>query len=233
MFIIAYKNLAHYRHTVHRYLDAIWLASCKKKNARNSMYLFLSTQMNIPYEQTHVKYFTREQCRQAIRILRPRYIALYGKDLEFKSKERIKMLKVTRHIEFEASHLLPNYDGGCANLHGHTYKLEVTVQGPQSGLWDMVVDFKQLTSMLKEIVPDHMYLHQSGNPISEEIVSVLDKYGLKYHTFEKPTTAENMVTYFKDTINDYLHNEMKLSNEYKVSNIKLWETRDSYAELAD
>ena len=39
------------------------------------------------------------------------------------------MVSVTRHEEFEAAHRLRDYDGACTNLHGHSYKIEVTVTG--------------------------------------------------------------------------------------------------------
>lgn len=81
---MAYKNLQHYRHTVHRYLDAIWLLSSKKASARSTMYKMLSTKMNMDVDDTHVSKFTRAQCREAIKILRPMYIQIMGKDLDWK-----------------------------------------------------------------------------------------------------------------------------------------------------
>lgn len=78
---MAYKNVKHYRHTVHRYLDAIWDIGNSKHTARSNMYKWLAIQMNLPEEDTHVKYFTRQQCRDAIKILRPRYIQIFGKDI--------------------------------------------------------------------------------------------------------------------------------------------------------
>lgn len=81
---MSYKNLQHYRHTVHRYLDAIWVLSSKKGKARSSMYKLLASRLNISVEETHVKYFNRNQCREAIKILRPMYKQVYGKDLEYK-----------------------------------------------------------------------------------------------------------------------------------------------------
>jgi len=85
---VSYKNVQHYRHTVHRYLDAIWGISSNKGKARSSMYNVLANRMNLSPEETHVKYFTRAQCRQAISILRPMYIQLYGKDLEYKKEDK-------------------------------------------------------------------------------------------------------------------------------------------------
>lgn len=83
-----YKNLQHYRHTVHRYLDAIWIMGSSKGKARHSMYNILANRMDLPLEETHVKYFNRAQCRQAIKILRPMYIQLYGKDLEWRPNKK-------------------------------------------------------------------------------------------------------------------------------------------------
>jgi len=51
-------------------------------------------------------------------------------------------MRVTRHEEFETAHLLPGYNGPCGNLHGHSYKIEVTVEGPQhDNHFGMVMDF--------------------------------------------------------------------------------------------
>ena len=48
------------------------------------MYKWLAVKMDIPEEEAHVKLFNRAQCKKAINILRPMYIQLYGKDLEYK-----------------------------------------------------------------------------------------------------------------------------------------------------
>lgn len=84
-----YKNTQHYRHTVHRYLDSIWKVSNKRKNARSTMYSWLSTQMDLPEEETHVAKFTRNQCKQAIKILRPKYIELFGEDLPYRKENKM------------------------------------------------------------------------------------------------------------------------------------------------
>ena len=83
---MAYKNVQHYRYTVHRYLDAIWGIGSHKGSARTTMYRFLSSKLNLPLEQTHIKYFNRAQCREAIKVLRPLYIQLYGEDLKYNKK---------------------------------------------------------------------------------------------------------------------------------------------------
>ena len=86
-----YKNLKHYRHTIHLYLDEIWKIGRNNRKARTSMYHWLSIQLNIPLEQTHASMFNRNQCKKAIKILKNKYIQLYGHDIPYKRKEKINM----------------------------------------------------------------------------------------------------------------------------------------------
>ena len=114
------------------------------------------------------------------------------------------MLTVTKHFGFEACHHLPYYEGACHNIHGHSYKLDVTVGGniikdtnnPKCG---MIVDFKDLKKIVKENVVDK-YDHSNLNDF-----------------FENPT-AEIMVV-------DIAYSIMqKLPKEVYLVSVKLWET---------
>lgn len=96
MIKIAYKNLQHYRYTVHKYLDGIWCFGNRKGVARTNMYKWLAVQMNLPLEDTHVKYFTRAQCKKAISILRPKYIQINGHDLVYVKKKKKKKNKINK-----------------------------------------------------------------------------------------------------------------------------------------
>ncbi len=75
-------------------------------------------------------------------------------------------LEVLKSFTFDASHRLPNYKGKCANLHGHTWKLVVGVSGEVDGVTGFVVDFSQLSDLVRrhvlEHVLDHAYLGQGG-----------------------------------------------------------------------
>lgn len=194
------------------------------------MYDWLAIQMNLSKNKTHVSKFNREQCRQAIKILRPKYIQLFGHDLLYKRKEKKTMQSKTKTISrteyFEAAHLLPNYDGPCGNLHGHSYKFTATISGPQKPPFGMVMDYKDLKKAMKAIMPDHMYLHFKGNEISEDIVKVLDKYGLKYMTFPEATSAENMSPYIAEMLQDYIINELGIT-DVVVENVEIYETVNS------
>lgn len=119
---------------------------------------------------------------------------------------------VTKRFSFEAAHHLLGYNGACANIHGHSYKLEVTVSGDIDRFADqsfasncMVIDFKSL----KEIV-------------KKNIISTHDHADLN-SLYDNPT-AENMVISMFDVIWSNLPRDVKLES------VKLWETEDSYAE---
>ena len=120
------------------------------------------------------------------------------------------MTKVTKLFEFEACHHLPHYDGACHNLHGHSYKLEVTVSGqvsknendPKCG---MIIDFKDLKAIVKSVAVDK-YDHSNLNEF-----------------FPNPT-AEIMV---KQIAVDIMS---KLPQGVYLMSCKLWETSTSYAE---
>ena len=120
------------------------------------------------------------------------------------------MVNVTKLFEFEACHHLPHYDGACHNLHGHSYKLEVTVSGqvsknendPKCG---MIIDFKDLKAIVKSVAVDK-YDHSNLNDF-----------------FPNPT-AEIMV---KQIAVDIMS---KLPQGVYLMSCKLWETSTSYAE---
>lgn len=68
--------------------------------------------------------------------------------------------RITKDMgEFSAAHQLPTYNGPCRNLHGHNYRVTVTVEGPvnsepQSVFWGMVIDFTVLKTIYREKVHD-------------------------------------------------------------------------------
>ena len=118
------------------------------------------------------------------------------------------MISVTKNFRFEACHFLPSYVGACHNLHGHSYKLSVTVTGnvqKEGEKKGMIIDFKDL----KRIVNEH-------------IIGKYDHSYLNEH-FENPT-AEVMVEEFGRELHKHLQ------GKYTLLSVKLWETEDSYAE---
>lgn len=121
------------------------------------------------------------------------------------------MITVTKIFMFEACHHLPHYDGDCHNLHGHSYKLEVTISGrieadtfnPKCG---MIMDFKDLKKLVNRVAVDkydHSYLNDFfPNPTAEIMVGKIARDLMK-----------------------------ELPEGTFLMSCKLWETTTSYAEF--
>lgn len=122
------------------------------------------------------------------------------------------MYYVTKEFEFASSHNLRNYEGPCQRVHGHNYKLQVTVKSEKLNQQGMVIDFSDLKSIVKDIIfkkYDHMHLND---------VEPFDKLN---------PTAENMTSVFYNMINT------RLPENVKVHSIKIWETSTSFAEYKE
>ena len=138
------------------------------------------------------------------------------------------MVRITKEFKFEMAHALHGYDGLCKNIHGHSYKLCITVKGkikndkgnPKDG---MVLDFDVLKSIVKpEIINkyDHSLVLNANSPHSEIDLSAFEK--VFFLPFQP--TSENLVTDFALKIKSKLPQEIEL---YKVV---LSETATSFAE---
>ena len=62
------------------------------------------------------------------------------------------MLTITKSVKFDAAHVLTNHNGLCKNLHGHTYRVDVSVRQAANDSSDMVMDFKDVKSICDETV---------------------------------------------------------------------------------
>ncbi|MFP4251549.1 MAG: 6-carboxytetrahydropterin synthase QueD [Guyparkeria sp.] len=85
---------------------------------------------------------------------------------------------LTTEVEFAAAHRLHGYDGNCARLHGHNWRVVIEVSGRQLDEVGMVVDFKVIRARAREIAKrlDHAYLNEvppfdSVNPTAEHIAA--------------------------------------------------------------
>jgi len=107
---------------------------------------------------------------------------------------------LSKDFTFDSAHFLTKYHGKCENLHGHTYKLRVTVEGPV-GEEGMVMDFKELKAVVKERVIDR-YDHQNLNDF-----------------FENPSAEWMAKKIWEDLVG---------ALPVKLFEISLWETADSF-----
>lgn len=129
------------------------------------------------------------------------------------------------------AHALPGYDGLCREIHGHSYKLFVTVKGtPSAGLDDpklgMVVDFGELKKIVNRLIVDrydHTLLIRGGGG-NDDTIAQLRKSFARVEAVDYQPTCENMVIRFAEAI------KHELPEGVELHGIKLHETATSYAE---
>jgi 6-pyruvoyltetrahydropterin/6-carboxytetrahydropterin synthase len=137
-------------------------------------------------------------------------------------------IRVTKIFEFEAAHALDCHDGKCSNIHGHSYKLHVTVLGepnhikgnPKDG---MVIDFSDIKEIVKSMVVgpfDHALVLEKDSPYLNEDLKKRQKLIL----YDIQPTAENMII---DMVNRI---QSKMPSTIHLLSVKLYETASSFAE---
>jgi 6-pyruvoyltetrahydropterin/6-carboxytetrahydropterin synthase len=117
------------------------------------------------------------------------------------------MYEVTVEHKFAAGHALRNYHGRCENVHGHNWKVEVTIVGEQLDSAGMLVDFILLKRMMNDVIDplDHQFLNDVA-PFTELSPS-----------------AENIARHISDELTK------RLSGPARIAQVKVWETDDASA----
>jgi 6-pyruvoyltetrahydropterin/6-carboxytetrahydropterin synthase len=128
------------------------------------------------------------------------------------------MFQITKRFEFDAAHRLYQYEGLCANLHGHHYIAEVTVEATELNQQGMVVDFGQLNKLIGGWINcnwDHATLLNKEGP---------DDLAGRIFRMSQPT-AENMAKLLHQVAVELLHHL-----PVKVVRVRMYETPDSWAD---
>ena len=138
------------------------------------------------------------------------------------------MLQITKIFNFETAHALHGYAGKCRNLHGHSYKLHVTVSSktPEEGYLGgtgILMDFKDLKKLVNEKVVDkfdHRLIlskaYLAANPNLGELENL--------EIWDIEPSAENIILYIKQELLGGFPEDVELVK------LVLYETSDSYAE---
>jgi len=142
----------------------------------------------------------------------------------------MKKVRVSKEFHFEMAHALWHYDGLCRHIHGHSYKLQISIIGepisessnPKLG---MVMDFGDLKALVKGPIVDYfdhalVINREAKNHLPEKPNEMYDKV----HLVDFQPTCENLVIYIAEKVQSLLPSGIDL---YCV---KLYETATSYAE---
>lgn len=140
-------------------------------------------------------------------------------------------IRLTKEFSFESAHALEGYDGKCRHIHGHSYRLYVTIIGepvtdPANPKCGMVMDFGELKALVNEEVVepmDHAFVMrrtESANAVDELL---REGFGNVVLVDYQPT-CENMLADFAARI------ARRLPEGIKLYALKMYETATSYAE---
>jgi 6-pyruvoyltetrahydropterin/6-carboxytetrahydropterin synthase len=137
-------------------------------------------------------------------------------------------VRVTKEFSFEMAHLLESYDGQCSNIHGHSYRLFVTISGTPiadaaSPKYGMVMDFTDLKRIVNEFIINRLE-HALMLRQSTQVDEALKKIRTKIVCVDYQPTCENMVIQMAEILNNELPKNVKLHS------IRLHETATSFAE---
>ena len=115
------------------------------------------------------------------------------------------MFEVSVDEQFAAAHNLRNYKGKCENLHGHIYKVRITLAGPQLVEVGLLYDFVHLKQVIQGVIRalDHKYLNE-----------------LKPFDVLNPS-AENIAKHIYDETSKQMH---QTPNGAGISSITVWES---------
>ena len=139
---------------------------------------------------------------------------------------------VSRTFSFDSAHYLSDYYGKCERMHGHTYKLEVTLEGKvqPNGL---VIDFVVLKRLVKKYVLnklDHQVLNDIvENPSAERMViwiwdQLKDLSKLLKEEMDDPNLSKEIKVFLKDDDQEKALDKSKFSEALRLYEVKLWET---------
>ena len=115
------------------------------------------------------------------------------------------MFEVSVEESFSAGHALRGYKGKCENVHGHNYRVRVTLEGPQLDKVGLLIDFAELKHVIRGIIQrlDHQFINDLE----------------PFRTLNP--SAENMAKYFYDEVACKLKD---LPPGAHVRDIVIWET---------
>ncbi len=132
-------------------------------------------------------------------------------------------MKIAKEFKWEMGHRLPFHKGKCRNLHGHTYRCIVEIDGTtdQNG---MVLDYYELKRIIDPIIEemDHSFIVSSKDT---ELINLLRSLDSKAVVVDFDSTAENICIYLLDRIK-----KAGLPDNINKVKVRVMETENSYAE---
>jgi 6-pyruvoyltetrahydropterin/6-carboxytetrahydropterin synthase len=146
-------------------------------------------------------------------------------------------MQITRRLEFDAGHRIPNHNSQCKHLHGHRYTIEITLSGDvitTEGVSEqgMVMDFSDVKHIAKEHVVDawdHAFLVYRGDKVVLDFLNSLPNH--KTVVMDVIPTAENLAKVAFDLLKNAYHDTY--GNHLRLERVRLYETPNNWADHTD
>ena len=141
---------------------------------------------------------------------------------------------ITRRLEFDAGHRIPNHNSLCKHLHGHRYAIEITLRGDiiaTEGLSEqgMVMDFTDVKHIAKEQLVDawdHAFLVYCGDKLVCEFLATIP--GHRTVILDVVPTAENLAQVAFDILNPAYQDTY--GNHLRLERVRIYETPNNWAD---
>ncbi|MDH2918179.1 MAG: 6-carboxytetrahydropterin synthase QueD [Sideroxydans sp.] len=143
-------------------------------------------------------------------------------------------MQITRRLEFDAGHRIPNHTSQCKHLHGHRYAIEITLSGDVidtegESAQGMVMDFSDVKRIAKtELVDkwDHAFLVYRNDKTVRDFLATLPDH--KTVTLPVVPTAENLAKIAFDILNPAYQDTY--GNQLRLERVRLYETPNNWAD---
>lgn len=143
-------------------------------------------------------------------------------------------MQITRRLEFDAGHRIPNHNSQCKHLHGHRYAIEITLSGEvikAAGVSDegMVMDFSDVKRIAKEHVVDawdHAFLVYRGDKMVMDFLATMPNH--KTVVLDVIPTVENLALVAFETLVGAYHDTY--GNHLRLERVRLYETPNNWAD---
>lgn len=147
------------------------------------------------------------------------------------------MLTITKRLEFDAGHRIPDHNSKCRNIHGHRYALEITLIGtpiklPGSSNNGMLMDFSDVKSIaMSSLIDiwDHAFLVFQDDTKVIELLSEISDH--KTVVLDRIPTVENMVAIAFEILQPLY--VQRFGNNLKLTKLRLYETPTCWADFTD
>ena len=134
-------------------------------------------------------------------------------------------MNIAKTFRWEMGHRLPEHPGGCRNLHGHSYRLEVSIDGDVADT-GMVIDFDDVTRAVRPLIQelDHAFLCDESD---HDLLTFIRDHDMKHVAVPFPSTVENICT----LIAERLHPVFAERANIRGFTVRVNETETSSATL--